>query len=455
MNEPRPNLRVTSLCTLRLLALCLPFAACGRQPSAADLSPPVLGDARSAAVAGANPPAVPGPSSGAPGAAGSGSARVNLAAGGAAPSGHANERAGEVVAGSAAAAARSTPESAGDIDAGQAVQDAATPSEFTAQIDEIASELADAVCAALRGCLGPAQLAALTAREPCEANIGASLRQDDFGTLDRSLSIGDVVIDPAKLDDCYRETRALGCALASARLPESCQLAIAGQRSLGERCQQHADCGAGTFCTSVCPRTCQPLGAAGASCTNDAECNSGLICFDNRCGAPAAEGAACGGNVGSICDLGASCVGGSQTTQGVCKVDRARQVGDLGASCAPDGSLCREGLSCAYDGNEQFTCQPSVSDAASCHLAVPGQCPVDDFCNAIDVQTSGTCEPLPSAGRPCVLGNQCAAGHICVAQGQLATCQRRADVGDPCVSDAVCRSGACVAGQCVVRTRCD
>ena len=360
----------------------------------------------------------------------------------------------------AAGASGVVPQFIANIDANSATAGTAgtvqpfPPDAAVADIAALAAALASAVCDALRSCLGPAQLAVLTGREECDSSIRATLQQDDFGTLDDSLLAGRVVIDPSQLSDCYRDTRALGCALPTERLPESCQLAIAGKRGLGESCLLHADCGGDAFCPASCPRTCQPVRSPGAACSGDAECRRGLICLENRCSAPAAQNAACGGSSASVCALGASCVGGSQTDPGTCQLDQARQVGALGATCADDGTLCREGLSCAYDGSAHFTCQAQVAHAGSCHLAVPGQCPIDSYCDAVDAKTSGTCSSLPRAGQACVLGNQCAAGHVCVAQGQLAICQRRSDLGDSCASDAVCRSGICLAGHCVVRPRC-
>lgn len=334
----------------------------------------------------------------------------------------------------------------------------AGPTEIvdTVEVAAVAAPLAAAICGALRDCVGPTDLSALTRREDCTARFAASLEQSDFGSLEQSQQLGHVVIDLTKLDACLRDTRALGCALQTERLPASCQLAIAGQRNIGESCNLGADCGADAFCpvNTACPRACQATKPQAAACSGDDECLRGLVCEAGVCSAPAKAGAACGGTNGAVCALGLGCVGGSESVAGTCQPNATLRVGKRGESCGGDvRTLCVEGLSCGYDG-KAVTCQGPADVAASCHLTAPGQCPNDSYCNATDAKTAGRCTPLPRDGQACVLGDQCAPGHACVAQGLMAICQRQSNLGEACSSDAGCRSGACSAQRCSVRPRC-
>jgi hypothetical protein len=87
---------------------------------------------------------------------------------------------------------------------------------------------------------------------------------------------------------------------------------------------------------------------------------------------------------------------------------------------------------------------------------LPSQCPQDDYCSASDVTTQGECAQLPKDGEACVLGSECAGGHVCLADaGKQVTCRRIRDLGEDCSQDAMCRSGRCKAMQCAVVEVCD
>lgn len=323
--------------------------------------------------------------------------------------------------------------------------------------EHIAEQLASAVCGALLSCLGEQKLQAFVGREPCETRIGGSLAQDDLGSLAESVKLGRVRVDDGAFDDCYKDTRALGCAVQEQRLPDSCQRALAGTVAEGGTCSIQSDCAGSAFCsTGECPRRCSLRHATGGACARDEECESGLICNDDKCGAPAAEGGRCAGDSGGVCKLGTSCVGSSQDQAGTCKNNSDVQVGELGAECTPGGTLCKEGLSCAYDGGSAFSCQNGVAQGETCHLALPGMCPTDAYCDAQDVTTAGKCRALPGDGQACALGDECAAGTVCLLDkaSNKAVCRRIGDVGDTCNEDAMCRSGDCVDGKCEVRAVC-
>jgi hypothetical protein len=323
--------------------------------------------------------------------------------------------------------------------------------------DAIAAGLAAALCAALEKCVGAAKLAALSGREDCTARYTAGLRQDELGTLDASVADGRVKIDGSQFEACYRDTRALGCAVHTERLPASCQSAIAGQQHAGDTCSLDADCVSEHFCpiTAACPRQCEPTRPAAESCERDAECQRGLLCTNGECAAPSKVGETCAGASGKLCALGLSCMGSDDTTSGKCQTNASIQAGARDAVCMPGGTLCKEGLSCAYDGSSGFKCQAAVAKGATCRLALPSQCPVDTYCNAPDVTSTGTCLALPVDGDECVLGDDCAPGHICVvSDDQRAICHRIANIAEPCDANELCRSGVCDT-TCVLRERCE
>jgi hypothetical protein len=242
------------------------------------------------------------------------------------------------------------------------------------------------------------------------------------------------------------------------RLPDSCQQALQGTVADGGTCSIQSDCAGSAFCTTgECPRKCSARRAADGPCARDEECESGLICNDSKCHAPAAEGDACAGESGGMCKLGTSCVGSAQGQAGTCENNSEVQAGELGAECTPGGTLCKEGLSCAYDGASGFSCQNGVARDEPCHLALPGMCPADAYCDAQDVTSEGKCRAAPGDGEECALGDECAAGMICLRDeaSDKAICRRLGDVGDACNQDATCRSGDCAGGRCAVRAVCE
>jgi hypothetical protein len=341
---------------------------------------------------------------------------------------------------------------AGD-DAGPGDDDPMLPNS-----QHIAEQLASAVCGALLDCLGPQKLQAFVGRERCETRIGGALAQDDLGSLAESVKLGRVRVDESAFDACYRDTRGLGCAVQTQRLPDSCQEALQGTVAEGGTCSIQSDCGGSAFCsTGECPRTCSARHAPDGPCARDEECESGLICIESKCRAPAAAGDACAGKSGGVCRLGTSCVGSDQDKAGTCRNNSEVQAGELGAACTPGGTLCKEGLACGYDGGSGFSCQNGAALDEACHLALPGMCPADAYCDARDVTSEGTCRALPGDSEECALGDECAAGMICLLDQarDKAVCRRLGDLGDACSEDATCRSGECAGGTCRVRAVCE
>lgn len=324
-------------------------------------------------------------------------------------------------------------------------------------VDAMSRDLAAAVCASLLDCLGEQKLRAFVDNEVCEDRFAAGFAQSDFSTLNDAIERGRVELHADMLAQCYADTRALGCAIQTERLPASCQAALRGTVGEGGTCTTGADCAGQSFCpTSACPRVCSARRAAADSCSRDEECQAGLICLQSKCAEPAALGAPCGGTTGAVCALGTSCVGSTTEAAGQCQTNASVQVGAVAEVCTPGGTLCQEGLSCAYDGAQGFHCQAAVGAGEPCHLALPTQCPTAQYCTAEDVTTEGRCAALPVEGQACVLGSECAGGHVCLsASGNSVVCRRVRDLGETCEVDAMCRSGRCAQGKCAATEVCD
>lgn len=453
--------------TVSCAALVLCLTACGDDAGAAKADPnaqePKAGSAAMSGAGASGQTAGAGGKSGgdssdAGSTAGSGGrAAADGGKGGAGAAGSKAGGAGRAGAGGTAEAGQGGSGGTGGSKSEAGAGGSAEPPALTDQrVAEIARSLAEAVCQALEQCVGSAKLTMLTAREDCVERYSAGFQQDDFGTLATSVEAGWIKLDESKLNDCYADTRALGCKVQADRLPTSCQEAIAAQRHAGDACAIDADCAVGTYCPidASCPRNCQAAVDKGANCTRDAECKVGSICSAGKCTVPSDVGAPCAGNSGGVCELGDSCVGSDDTNPGTCQTNASVQVGELDQPCTPGMTLCKEGLSCAYDG-AAFFCVGPVASGAACRLALPSQCPVDTYCSAADLTQTGSCLALPTEGKTCVLNNACAAGHVCVTQGGKNTCRELGDLGDACAADALCRSGACVDGACAIRPRCE
>jgi len=362
-------------------------------------------------------------------------------------SGGAAGQAGSMMAGRGAGGSGSSTGGSGgttsDVDGG-------TPIPMQVPLADLPDAFADAICRALADCVGPSKLRELTNREDCATAVGAELRAKDFAYMDEAIAAGHVLYDPAQLPACAEGIRALGCGVLTQTFPEPCVQVLEGNVAIDGECSITAECEGTAFCTSgaSCPSTCKPLLGAGDACEDDGQCGDVLACVGGECAALSGDGEPCSGDSGKACALGLSCVGSTDTQVGSCKPNGEVQAGAADEACEPGGTLCQEGLSCVFDGASAFHCEAAVASGESCHLGLPGQCPVDEYCDTTEVTQAGSCRALPGDGEGCVLGDLCLGGHVCVAEGSTPTCRAIADNDEPCGSDAVCRSGHCVSGTC-------
>ena len=318
--------------------------------------------------------------------------------------------------------------------------------------DALPEAFAQAICDALLACVGPAKLRELTEREPCTARVAAELEATEFDSMEDAIAAGHVLYDPSELQACLDGVRELGCGVLSDSFPPPCDDVLAGNVETDGECAISAECQGTAFCAGAaagtCPSTCRELLPAGAECSAHNECGDDLMCVAGTCAALSRAGEPCGGDSGKACALGFNCMGSTDVDAGECADNASVQVGDAGDSCEPGGTLCVDGLSCVFDGEGAFHCEPYVGAGAACHLGLPGQCPVDEYCDAASVTESGTCRALPVDGASCVLGDLCAPGLVCVLEGDAPVCRAIRGNDGECSVDGACRSGNCVAGTC-------
>ncbi len=323
------------------------------------------------------------------------------------------------------------------------------------EILEIATTFAESICVSLEACVGPTKLNELVGREDCELRVAAEFLARDLAVLEQSIQAGRVIYDESMLGACAEGLAAMGCAIATDTFPAACEETIKGTVAIGEACKIDSDCEGAAFCQMTgCPSLCASLLEEGDSCHRTEDCGDGLLCEAGECARPARANEPCKGPTGKSCALGLNCWGATDVAAGTCHTNAETLARDEGEVCEPGGVLCKEGLSCVWNGLSNFHCEKKVAAGALCHPGLPGQCPSDHFCNALDVTAVGTCERLPAGGRPCVANGQCAPGYACVPGESEPVCARINYNDGACATDAACRSGYCNAGTCEIPPIC-
>lgn len=184
--------------------------------------------------------------------------------------------------------------------------------------------------------------------------------------------------------------------------------------------------------------TCTPRLGPGASCTDDEQCQSGLLCEDvtRVCSSVrlSAPQSACGPR--QVCPPGTACIGGGPTTTGMC-----RPAKQLDERCA-QASECAPQFACfARDGGAAASCGPRAAAGDTC---------VDDVdCELYTVCRSGTCLGLPLVGESCALTQRCLVGPCVAASDAGSSCQTAFGPGIACKTAADCASAQCLAGRCL------
>lgn len=332
-------------------------------------------------------------------------------------------------------------------------------------VEDVPSELAAAACRALEGCYGAVYELVLPG-EDCEARVRAQL-SEAVTALKEAVDAGKARYRGDRMDDCLSRVRRAGCGIDEAFDSEPCLAALDGTVEVGGDCGSTLECQGDAFCRNdgACPGECVAAGAAGAVCEDDSECQPGLECSaQQRCYAPAKAGTACGGSDPESCADGAFCIGASELgSGGECRAPDEVFTGKSGEPCNfVDGALCGSGLSCtilSFDGGTlEAECRARVAAGAACTLAVPDQCPTDQYCSITSAATfSGSCTAKPGAGQPCAPGPFEDSAPVCAPNLRCdgGTCRERQPLAAPCGSDDACRSENCLRGRCALEGACE
>lgn len=307
---------------------------------------------------------------------------------------------------------------------------------------------AGALCDALEACYGSAEVLrdTLDGRD-CTALNENALRNGELRYLPDSVAADRVIWFASEIEDCLQDIRELGCEARGARMPASCELAVAGTVPLGSDCTLDEECLGDAYCDRqtalTCPGTCAELLAEDASCTNndDDQCRDGLVCFSatERCEPLGELGIRCGGGLPG-CKPGLVCSGAAGAAR--CAGLQTVYFRQLGEACERGGDLCEPGLVCESVTDEAGICAEKVGFGDSCKRAIPNQCPATQYCSATSAGETGTCTDYPGDGEPCITDGRtqtCADGSICIET----TCRERKQVDEPCLTDVQCWSGAC------------
>jgi hypothetical protein len=196
-----------------------------------------------------------------------------------------------------------------------------------------------------------------------------------------------------------------------------------------------ASCVPSDLCVSVDGGvgSCQPAATAGQPCVvslgTGSNCASGLGCIAGSCTAlPVASGGACQG-LGYDCGANLFCTGDADGGLGVCQAP-----GGLNQACSTANS-CSSPLICLSG-----TCQPLPANGQPCLVQPggpggPGECIGGDYCNS-----QGKCAVIGTVGAGCdpTVGNSCLNSYC-----DTGTCAALLAPGSACnPAQVTCQGGA-------------
>lgn len=218
---------------------------------------------------------------------------------------------------------------------------------------------------------------------------------------------------PARIEQCAKDTRGLSCADALGRAPPASCSDVAGTLADGSVCGLSSQC-QNRLCRippgSTCG-ACSAIGAPGAFCEQEADCDRGLTCADKKCIAYGQVGAACTGN--QPCNPTLACVRGTCMAPlragSQCEFRPLENPCDLvnGLYCQPGRNVCANIATVAPGNSCEFGSETIVACTAGECKRAPGE-------------SRGTCESYRSDGASC---------------GE--------DEGTKCLTPARCTNGIC------------
>lgn len=328
-------------------------------------------------------------------------------------------------------------------------------------LDDVPAAYSQAVCDTLTRCAEPL-LEVFLVGEDCVANTTARL-EEELSAWQAAIDDGRVEYHGDQVESCLADVRARACEDFNERGSGPCEQVFVGTTALGGDCTLDDECAGDAYCDfeNACPGTCVELAGEGRSCNENDDCASGLTCSNatGACEQPGGAGDLCGMD-NPDCGLGYLCAGANALMgePGNCRSYDEVFAGAEGDACDILAfELCQTGLVCQVDAfgvdGIEASCAANVGSAAACRLAVPDQCPDDEYCDVPENMLEGTCRPRPAAGEACggSDGNVCAAGARCNG----GTCKALTELGGSCVTGDVCLSESCDGGQCVSRNSCE
>lgn len=332
-------------------------------------------------------------------------------------------------------------------------------------LDQVASEIARVLCDNVAACYG-AGVEIVTQGADCKQLFGDLFQDAYLAAIQKSVSDGTVTYDPALGAECIAQlekanTEAGFKCLDVAKVAETCKLAMGKLGKAGAACAHSFECEANTYCEigAACPGKCTPFLGKGGSCTDTAQCETGMTCFApsnleaglpdpnakpvGSCQPYVAKDEACDAGTTPACEPGAFCL------DGICRPVVGLFTAQKGFTCGASGALCEKGLACEFQGLPLVSNGKCISDQphSGCRLALPDGCGKDNYCSSGFLNIPGNCVALPAAGEACAqdaaqvlgLAPSCQVGLLC-SQG---ACRKPKRIGEACLFDDECVSTKC------------
>jgi hypothetical protein len=245
---------------------------------------------------------------------------------------------------------------------------------------------------------------------PDEDSCNANARVVPDTSLAAAIAAKAVKYDGQQAKQCIDATAKQGCDSTGADVhlpPDACVKMLTGTVAGGGNCSINAVCASGTCvlptecpepsqgcCVGACRPTQAPA-AAGGSCVQDYDCQTGLVCgADATCHKPGAEGDDCGSD--PECGDGLGCIGATPDQTGIC-----RTLPHIGEEC-PYLRCAEINLRC--DGTSH-TCVAYGLPGDTCPTG--SECAPNLECNAM----TKMCELLPQLGAAC--DDECGGDSFC------------------------------------------
>jgi hypothetical protein len=278
---------------------------------------------------------------------------------------------------------------------------------------------------------------------------------------------GSVRFVPERVAECLVDTRDCGWPGRIGTGP-ACRSVFEGEVPVGGACERWEDCAGNAYCnhTDGCPGRCVTLGAPGATCEEDQECDSGSgfafcdrsgtepVCKRLAFGTVALENEDCTVSLASAtelvpCETGFWCdPGDGSLPTGTCRLPIPDgQPCDSGDDVCVDGDVCLDDTSCERpqivrdagspcDEAASIYCDPFAGlDCTATGCQAPGDGTRGSACISSDILAQVNCDP----------GLYCASTNV-----PDGTCEPLIEANGDCMSDSQCASGTCT-GTCTAR----